>query len=57
MGITTDLVIRDRIHLMALLRILEVHVMGADPNDSKVLSKYARLRFNNIVAYEAWQKR
>ena len=37
--------------------MLEVHICGADPNDPRVMSKYVRLRFNNIVAYEAWQKR
>ena len=49
--------IRDRIHLMALLRVLEVHIMGSDPEDSKVMSKYIKLRFNNIIAFEAWQRR
>jgi len=53
-GITVDLVIRDRVELFALLKVLEVHVMGADPRDPKILSKYIKLRFNNIVAYEAW---
>lgn len=42
---------------MALLRVLEVHVMGSKPDDTQVMNKYTRLRFNNIVAYEAWQKR
>ena len=56
-GITTDLVIRDRFALFSLLRVLEVHVMGADPADSSVMSKYVRLRFNNIIAFEAWKKR
>jgi len=53
-GITIDLVIRDRIQLMALLRVLEIHVNGSDPKNEKVLSKYIKLRFNNIVAFEAW---
>ena len=53
-GITTDLVIRDRVHLMALLRVLEVHVMGVAPDDTRCLTKYTKIRFNNIVAYEAW---
>jgi hypothetical protein len=56
-GITTDLVIRDRFSLFALLKVLEVHIMGADPSDNSVMSKYVRLRFNNIVAFEAWKKR
>ena len=53
-GITIDLVIRDRAEMFALLRVLEVHLMGASPNDPRVLEKYIKLRFNNIVAYEAW---
>jgi len=42
---------------MALLRVLEVHIMGSDPEDTKVMSKYIKLRFNNIIAFEAWQRR
>lgn len=40
--------------MMALLRVLEVHVMGNKPEDLNVMNKYIRLRFNNIVAFEAW---
>lgn len=43
--------------MMALLRVLEVHVMGNKPDDTSVMNKYIRIRFNNIVAFEAWQKR
>lgn len=43
-GITIDLVVKDRAEMFALLMVLEVHIMGAEP-DSKILSKYIKLRF------------
>lgn len=55
-GITIDLVVKDRAEMFALLMVLEVHIIGAEP-DSKILSKYIKLRFQNIIAFEAWSKR
>lgn len=43
--------------LFALLRVLEVKINGADPLDNKILGRYIRIRFHQIVAFEAWQRR
>lgn len=55
-GVTTDIVVKDRISMYALLRVLEIKINGADPNDDKILGGYIKLRFLQIVAFEAWQK-
>lgn len=55
-GVTTDIVVKDRISMYALLRVLEIKINGADPNDDKILGRYIKLRFLQIVAFEAWQK-
>ena len=36
-GITTDIVIKDRIAMFALLRVLEIKINGTDPQDDKIM--------------------